>query len=96
VAEHAAVLGLEVVMDHGWIVTLADDDGRQLSLMTRDASATVNPDVSVFVDDVRAAYVAAEAAGLEIVHPLQDEEWGVTRFFYRDSAGHVVNVGTHT
>lgn len=96
VDEHVAVLGMEVVMDLGWIVTLADDQGHQLSVMTQDASAPVNPDVSVFVDDVEAAHAAAEAAGVTIVHPLRQEEWGVTRFFYRDSGGRVVNVGTHT
>lgn len=37
-------------MDHGRIITLGDDSGHQLSLMTADASAPVNPDVSVFVD----------------------------------------------
>ena len=96
VAEHSEVLGLRVLMDHGWIVTLGDDDGHQLSVMTEDASATVNPDVSVFVDDVREAFANARAAGLEIVHPLTDEPWGVTRFFYRGSDGRVINVGTHT
>ncbi|MBD8078723.1 VOC family protein [Cellulosimicrobium arenosum] len=96
VREHRAVLGLEVVMDHGWIVTLADAAGHQLSLMTADAGAAVNPDVSVFVDDVHEAHRAARAAGVEIVHPLTSEPWGVTRFFYRDSAGRVVNVGSHT
>jgi len=95
VGEHAAVLGMEVVMDHGWIVTLADTSGNQLSLMTRDQTAPVNPDVSVFVDDVSAAHGAALAAGVEIVHPLTDEPWGVRRFFYRDAEGHVVNVGQH-
>lgn len=95
VRDHTAVLGLEVVMDHGWIVTLADRSGRQLSLLTADATAEVNPDVSVFVDDVQAAHRAAVSAGVEIVHPLTTEEWGVTRFFYRDSSGRVVNVGTH-
>ena len=39
--------------------------------------------------------IPAEAAGLEIVHPMTTEPWGVTRFFYRDSAGRVVNVGSH-
>jgi hypothetical protein len=34
--------------------------------------------------------------GLEVVHLLSEEPWGVTRFFYRDSAGTVINVGTHT
>jgi len=95
VREHQEVLGLEVVMDHGWIVTLADD-GHQLSLMSRDASAAVNPDVSVFVDDVDAALERARATGVEIVHPLTREPWGVTRFFYRGRDGRVINVGTHT
>lgn len=96
VDEHVKVLGLEVVMDHGWIVTLADTDGRQLSLLTADATAPENPTVSVFVDDIRTAYERAIAAGLEIVHPLTAEEWGVTRFFYRDASGNVVNVGMHS
>ena len=95
VRHHTEVLGLQVVMDLGWIATLSDDDGHQLSLMTTDASAAMNPDVSVFVDDVRAAHAAAVSAGAEIVHPLTEEEWGVTRFFYRDHSGRVVNVGTH-
>ncbi|WP_226533858.1 VOC family protein [Microbacterium paraoxydans] len=96
VAEHSAALGLRILMDHGWIVTLGDDDGHQLSLMTRDASAPINPDISVFVDDVESALARVEAMGLAIVHPLTDERWGVTRFFYRASDGRVVNVGTHT
>lgn len=95
VRQHTEILGLEVVMDHGWIVTLADSTGHQLSLMTTDAAAPVNPDVSVFVDDVEAAYAAAQTAGVEIVHPLTVEAWGVRRFFYRDAGGRVVNVGTH-
>ncbi|MEG9226453.1 VOC family protein [Aeromicrobium sp. Sec7.5] len=96
VRQHTDVLGLHVVMDHGWIVTLADHDGHQLSLMTSDATAPVSPDVSVFVDDVHAALAAAGEAGVEIVHPLTAEPWGVTRFFYRDTSGRVVNVGSHT
>ncbi|WP_235736870.1 VOC family protein [Nocardioides alcanivorans] len=96
VAEHARVLGLRVLMDHGWIVTLGDDEGHQLSLITADATAPVNPDVSVFVDDVEEALARAQTAGMEILHPLTAEPWGVTRFFYRASDGRVVNVGSHT
>lgn len=96
VAEHRTVLGMRVLMDHGWIVTLGDDAGHQVSLLTADASAPMNPDISVFVDDVHEALRRATDAGLEIVHPLTAEPWGVTRFFYRDSCGRVVNVGTHT
>jgi uncharacterized glyoxalase superfamily protein PhnB len=95
-AGYIATLGLVEVMNHGWIVTLADADGRhQVSLMTKDLTATVNPTISIEVDDVDAAHAAAVAAGLEIVHPLSDEEWGVRRFFFADAAGNVVNVLSH-
>jgi len=82
-------------MNHGWILTLADDDGRQISLVTNDLTAPVNPDVSVEVDDVDRAHTAAVSAGLTIVHPLTDEEWGVRRFFFEDPSGNVVNVLSH-
>ena len=42
---YVRLLGLREVMNHGWIVTLADDELRhQVSLMTKDATAPVNPD----------------------------------------------------
>lgn len=44
VRQHTQVLGMRVVMDQGWIVTLPDDAGHQLSLMSADATAGVNPD----------------------------------------------------
>jgi catechol 2,3-dioxygenase-like lactoylglutathione lyase family enzyme len=92
---YVETLGLAEVMNHGWILTLADDAGRQISLMTSDLTAPVNPDVSVEVDDVDAAHAAAVSAGLAIVHPLTDEEWGVRRFFFQDPSGNVVNVLSH-
>lgn len=93
---YVQVLGLREVMNHGWIVTLADDElHHQVSLMTKDATAPVNPAVSIEVDDVDAAYRAAIDAGLRIVHPISDEEWGVRRFFFADPDGNVVNVLSH-
>jgi catechol 2,3-dioxygenase-like lactoylglutathione lyase family enzyme len=90
------LLGLREVMNQGWVVTLADDELRhQVSLMTKDATAPVNPTVSIEVDNVDAAYQAAVEAGLTIIHPLRDEEWGVRRFFFADPSGNVVNVLSH-
>jgi len=93
---YGRVLGMEVVMDHGWII-LADPHNRtaQISLMTHDQTAPAIPDVSVQVDDVDAAYAAAVENGAEIVHPLTDEPWGVRRFFVRDPDGRVINVLGH-
>src|SRR6266542_2456927 len=93
-AFYTNVLGLQVVMDHGWIVTLTDPQrsGAQLSIMTHDATASVVPVASIQVDDVDASYQAARAAGAEIVHELTEEPWGVRRFFVRDPDGHVINI----
>lgn len=90
-------LGMTEVMDQGWIVTFASPSvpAAQVSVMTADRTAPVTPDLSVEVEDVDAVYAAVRAAGAEIVHPLQDEEWGVRRFFVRDPNGRVVNVLTH-
>ncbi len=94
---YANVLGLHAVMDHGWIVTLADRQrpDAQISLMTHDETAPVIPDASIEVDDVEARYAAAMENGAEIVHPLTDEPWGVRRFFVRDPDCHVINVLSH-
>ncbi len=94
---YADVLGLEVAMDLGWVVTVAAPENRaaQLNLMGEDATAPERPAVSIEVDDVDAAYAVAERRGAEIVHPLTDEPWGVRRFFVRDPAGNVVNVLSH-
>jgi uncharacterized glyoxalase superfamily protein PhnB len=91
------LLGFEEVMNLGWIATLASPTvpGAQVSLMGADATAPVVPDISVEVDDVDAAYAVVRESGAEIVHPLQDEEWGVRRFFVRDPNGRVVNVLGH-
>ncbi len=91
------VLGLHPVMDLGWIVTLSDPErpATQLSLMSREETAPVLPDVSIEVDDVDACHAAALAAGADIVHSLTDEPWGVRRFFLRDPDGNVVNVLSH-
>ena len=94
-AAYVETLGLAEVMNHGWILTLASPEGHQISLMTTDPTAPVNPDLSVEVDDVDRAHAAAASAGLRIVHPLSDEEWGVRRFFFEDPSGNVVNVLSH-
>ncbi|WP_423832660.1 VOC family protein [Streptomyces manipurensis] len=91
------LLGFEEVMNHGWIMTMASPATpvAQISFTTGDRTAPVTPDMSVEVDDVDAVYEAVRGSGAEIVHPLQDEDWGVRRFFVRDPNGLVVNVLGH-
>lgn len=94
---YTSVLGLELVMDLDWVATVAstENPSAQISLITEDRTAPVVPAISVEVDDVDAVHAKAVADGLEIVHPLTDETWGVRRFFVRDPDGLVVNVLSH-
>ena len=94
---YADVLGLEVAMDRGWIVTYAapGNPSAQIIVMREDASAPVVPDASIEVDAVDSAHDAAQRLGSEIVHPLPDEPWGVRRFFVRDPNGRVLNILSH-
>ncbi|WP_230193851.1 VOC family protein [Streptomyces coriariae] len=95
--EFYGLLGFEEVMNLGWIMMLASSStpAAQVGILSGDKSAPVTPDMSVEVDDVDAAYALMRDSGAEIVHPLQDEEWGVRRFFVRDPNGRVVNVLRH-
>ena len=88
------LLGFEVAMDMGWIVTVASptNPSVQVSIVENDPSA---PGISVEVGDVDAVHAKALEQGLEIAYPLRDEEWGVRRFMLREPSGTVVNVLSH-
>ena len=91
------LLGLRVVMDHGWIVTLASAASQtpQLSIASEGGSGTAVPDLSIEVDDVDEVYRRAVAGGFEIVYGIVDEPWGVRRFYVRDPFGRLVNILSH-
>jgi catechol 2,3-dioxygenase-like lactoylglutathione lyase family enzyme len=94
---YVEVLGLEVAMDLGFIVTLASPSNptAQISLMRGDDPSAIHPHVSIEVTDVDAVHARAVAQGLEIVYPLTDEAWGVRRFFVVDPDGTIINVLQH-
>jgi catechol 2,3-dioxygenase-like lactoylglutathione lyase family enzyme len=80
----------------GWVARYTDPEtGAHVQLVTGDATAPEDSVISIHVDDVDAAYEEALAAGVEIVHPLTTEEWGVRRFFVRAPDGAVINVVAH-
>lgn len=95
VREYTELLDVDVLMNLGWIATLGSTGHAQFSVMDVDRSAPCNPQMSIEVTDVDGAYRRAQHSGAEIVHPLQDEDWGVRRFFVRTSTGQVVNVLGH-
>lgn len=96
-AFYKTLLGLEVVMDHGWILTFASDGqaAPQLSVASEGGSGTPVPDLSIEVDDVDDVYRRAISARHEITYDITDEPWGVRRFFVRDPFGKIINILSH-
>lgn len=90
-------LGFSVGMDLGWVINFVSPDNptAQVIVMDHDRSADMEPDLTIEVDDVDRLHARATELGLEVVHPLTDEPWGVRRFFVKDPEGNVVNVVTH-
>ena len=91
------VLGLDALMDMGWIVTFGSDAPMtvQLSVMSEGGSGTPVPDMSIEVDDVDEALRRCQSAGIAIEYGPADEPWGVRRFYVRDPFGRLVNILGH-
>jgi uncharacterized glyoxalase superfamily protein PhnB len=89
------LLGFEVAMDIGWVVTVASptNPSAQVTIIGNEDPAA--PGISVEVSDVDALHARAVEQGFEIVYPLRDEDWGVRRFMLREPSGTVVNVLAH-
>lgn len=91
------VLGLDLLMDHGWIATYGSREqmGVQLSFAAQGGSDTPTPDLSIEVDDVEEALTRMRAAGFPIEYGPVDEPWGVRRFYVRDPFGKLINILAH-
>jgi catechol 2,3-dioxygenase-like lactoylglutathione lyase family enzyme len=91
------VLGMNIAMDLGWIVTFAADGSMtpQISIMTEGGSGTPVPDLSIEVDDLSDVHKKMRAAGFKIEYGPATEPWGVTRFYVRDPFGRLVNILAH-
>lgn len=93
------ILGLEAVMDHGWIITFAApaiDARPQVSIASEGGSGTAVPDLSVEVDNLEEVQQRIKNAGLELEYGPADEPWGVRRFYVRDPFGRLINVLSHS
>jgi catechol 2,3-dioxygenase-like lactoylglutathione lyase family enzyme len=94
---YGEILGLDVLMDHGWLVTYGSTAKMsvQISFAREGGSGTAVPDLSIEVDDIDAMLARVQAAGLTIEYGPADEPWGVRRFYVRDPFGKLVNILTH-
>ena len=91
------VLGLEKLMDLGWIRTYGSAESLpiQVSVASEGGSGTAVPDISIEVDDVEEALRRVRKAGMPIAYGPATEPWGVRRFYVRDPFGRSINILQH-
>ncbi|MCC8956452.1 VOC family protein [Bradyrhizobium sp. Pear77] len=91
------ILGLEPLMDFGWVATYGSSETMQvqISFASEGGSGTPVPDLSIEVDDLDEALHRMQAAGIAIEYGPADEPWGVRRFFVRDPFGRLINILQH-
>jgi len=97
-AFYGDILGLDLVMDHGWIVTFAapaNEAQPQISIATQGGSGTPVPDLSVEVDNFEEVIQRAKASGVKLEYGPAHEPWGVKRFYLRDPFGRLINILSH-
>jgi len=96
-AFYSDLLGLDAMMDHGWIKTLqgAEQQSIQLSVASEGGSGTPVTALSIEVDDLEDVYARAVSLGINIEYGPINEPWGVRRFYVRDPAGTLINILTH-
>jgi catechol 2,3-dioxygenase-like lactoylglutathione lyase family enzyme len=96
-AFYGDILGLELIMDHGWFQTYGSDAKMtvQVSFGSEGGSGTSVPDLSIEVDDLEAALARFKIANVPIEYGPVSEPWGVRRFYVRDPFGRLINILRH-
>jgi catechol 2,3-dioxygenase-like lactoylglutathione lyase family enzyme len=96
-AFYKQILGLEVLMDLGWIRTYGSSSRMtiQVSVMSEGGSGTSVPDMSIEVDNIEEALARVRKAGIAIEYGPALEPWGVRRFYVRDPFGKLINILQH-
>ncbi|PXY00408.1 VOC family protein [Halomonas sp. LBP4] len=97
VAFYREILGLDLLMDHGWFQTYGSDERMtvQVSFGSEGGSGTPVPDLSIEVDDLEAALTRVKKVDIPIEYGPVSEAWGVRRFYVRDPFGKLINILQH-
>jgi catechol 2,3-dioxygenase-like lactoylglutathione lyase family enzyme len=96
-AFYQEILGLDLLMDLGWISTFGNEQSMplQISIAEEGGSGTPVPNISVEVDDIDGVLERIKANQIEIEYGPVTEPWGVIRFYVRDPCGNLINILQH-
>ena len=91
------ILGLDLLMDHGWIQTYGSDVSMriQVSVASEGGSGTDVPALSIEVDDLDEVLRRLRSKNIPVIYGPVDESWGVRRVYVHDPMGTLVNILQH-
>ena len=96
---YAGILGFEKTFETGNPVgfMVLEKDQAEIHLSEKpDHTASVVNVMHMFVDDVAALHGALTAAGVKIIKPLADKEYGQRAFVFADPDGNRIDIGERT
>lgn len=92
-------LGMKLAMDMDWVVTFASETNptAQITLVKSDTAENTNPFITLSIEvyDIDNLYQRAKELQYEIIYDIQNEPWGVRRFWVKDPNGVTINLMTH-
>lgn len=90
-------IGMKVAMKKEWIITFVveSNPSSQINILRHDVPDVPHPDVSIEVEDVDQMFAKVKEQNITIVYPINNEPWGVRRFFVKDPNGKVINILSH-
>lgn len=96
-AFYGDILGMDVVMDQGWVMSFASTTQMPVQILfaKHSGAGDLMSDISIEVNDFDDILSKVQAAGLPIEYGPKEEPWGVKRFFVRDPFGKLINILTH-
>jgi uncharacterized glyoxalase superfamily protein PhnB len=96
-ADEKTVGHAELTFGNGMVMIGSVTNGTPYSDLVRqpDAAGFETQSPYLVVNDVKAIYASAKAAGAEMVFDLEDKDYGGSGFTCRDPEGHVWSVGDY-
>jgi uncharacterized glyoxalase superfamily protein PhnB len=95
--KNGVVAHAELVLGNGMVMIGTVGQNQETAHWFVEPSAVdgVTASVYLIVPDCEPAYVAAKAAGAEILQDLQAKEYGGKAFIVRDPEGHIWSIGEY-
>jgi catechol 2,3-dioxygenase-like lactoylglutathione lyase family enzyme len=89
--------GTIVMFEHGFSihdgVNLLEKTYKRPGAFPNGPQGKDNLDIYFETDDLESAFEAVVKSGVDVIHPIEVQEWGQRVFRFHDPDGHIVEIG---